>query len=160
MPATADTYKWTDKNGKIIYSDKPNPNGSEEKVKGAPLTTYSPDPALKKPSGTPSNVKQRARRTTYSNFTIEQPTNDKTFRQNAGNVTVKFGITPTLNNAIGDKIEIFLDGKKSGETSNNSFSFVSLNRGTHTLSANLVNRQGTVLKSDSITFHLQRATAK
>ncbi len=162
VSASADMYKWTDKNGKVIYSDKPNPNGSEEKVTGSPLTTYKTDPAVKralrKPNTpTPNEIKKR---NIYSDFTIEQPINDTALRQNAGNVTVTFAVKPKINTWRGDKIEVFIDGKKAGETNGLTYNLVSLDRGTHTLNAKLVNSRGKVLKSDSVTFHLLRASVR
>lgn len=160
LPASAAMYKWTDKDGKVIYSDKPNPNGSEEKVTGAPLTTYKPDPAVTRAVSKPSKPNKIEKRELYSEFSIEQPVNDAAVRQNAGDVTVTFAITPKINTWRGDKIEVFVDGKKSGETNSLTYQLISLDRGTHTLNAKLVNNKGEVLKSDSVTFHLLRASVR
>jgi len=157
LPVTADMYKWTDKDGKVIYSDKPNPNGDSKKVTGTPLTTYKSAPIVRRTFTNPANKQNTAKSETYSKFSITQPINDAAFRQNAGNVTATFEIKPRLATSRRDKIEVFVDGKKAGETAGLSYNLLGLDRGTHTLTAKVVNTKGKILKSHSVTFHLQRS---
>lgn len=156
----ADMYRWTDASGKVIYSDKPNPNGKEEKIKGSPLSTYEPSSAIKKQLLNPTPKKEiKQPHVSYTDFTITAPANDTSVRANDGNVSIKMKLMPALNARRGDKIEIYLDGKKVGETTSLSYNFSNMDRGTHTVKLTVVNGAGKSLKSSSVTFHLKRASA-
>lgn len=155
----AQMYKWTDADGKIIYSDQPNPNGSEEKIKSPPPTTSKPPATTQRtPTTTPTKANDTRGRVRYTAFSIDQPMNDEGVRENAGNLKVNMSITPNLNTARNHKIEIFLDGKKAGETASLSYQFKNMDRGTHTLIAKVVDGSGKVYKSASVTFHLLRVS--
>ena len=158
----AEMYKWTDQDGEIIYSDKPNPNGSEEKVEGAPLTTYKPTTPQKKFTFTPDTADKNSTRgrVSYSTFSIDQPVNDAAVRENTGNVRLSMSITPELNSSRNHKIEIYLDGSKKAETSGLSYQFANMDRGTHTVTAKIVDGSGKVFKTASVTFHLQRHSSR
>lgn len=155
----AELYKWT-KNGEVIYSDKPNPNGPSEKVKGAPLTTYKPSAAVRKALSPQTKAAEPEKRILYTAFTVSQPENDAAIRDNAGNVTVKFTATPPLSNLRGHRIDVYLDGKKAGSTGGNSYKFNNMDRGTHTVQGKIVDGAGKVLKSASVTFHLKRFSSR
>ncbi len=160
--AVAEMYKWTDQDGKIIYSDKPNPNGSSEKVKGPPLTTYKPTTPQKKITFTPDTAGKNStqNRVSYSTFSIDQPANDQAVRENTGNVSIIMSISPGLNSSRNHKIEIYLDGSKKAETSGLSYQFTNMDRGTRTVTAKIVDGAGKVLKTASVTFHLQRHSSR
>lgn len=160
--AVAEMYKWTDQDGKVIYSDKPNPNGSEEKVDGPPLTTYKPATTQKPFTYTPKTTDQNSARdrVSYSEFSIDQPVNDAAIRENTGNVSLIMSISPGLNSNRNHTIEIFLDGNKKGSTSGLSYQFTNMDRGTHTVTAKIVDGAGKVLKTASVTFHLQRHSVR
>ena len=159
--AVAEMYKWTDQDGKVIYSDKPNPNGSEEKVDAPPLTTYKPTTTQKQFTYTPKTSQNSTRdRVSYSKFAIDQPVNDAAVRENTGNVSLSMSISPGLNSNRNHTIEIYLDGSKKGNTSGLSYQFTNMDRGTHTVTAKIVDGAGKVLKTASVTFHLQRHSSR
>ena len=153
----AELYKWTDKDGNVIYSDKPNPAGPSEKIKGKPLTSYAPPKLKFKPSPKPKET-EKTRRAIYTEFSITEPANDAGIRVNSGDVPIKFKVTPSPSNIRGHRIDIYLDGKKSGSTVGTSYTLKSMDRGTHTVRADIVDGGGKALKSTTVTFHLLRAS--
>ena len=56
-------------------------------------------------------------------------------------------------------VTILLDGKEIGQGKSNALSLTNVDRGTHTLRAEVKNAQGaTVISASPITFTLQRAS--
>ena len=161
-------YKWVDEQGNVHYSDKPQP-GAKKITLPAPSTFTPAVPAP--PSDNPVNSDTRFRNrhsdgnkagdgkqaATYSNFVIDSPKADDVL-WNVTSVTVSVSVQPGLQ--AGDKVTITLDNQVVGPQEQASASFDGLDRGAHTVSANLQAADGTVLVAQPITFYIQRATQK
>lgn len=159
----ADIYRWVDKNGNPVYSDQPTENA--EKIELLQPMTYTP---VQVPEDTSSNDAEDEQQTTdeesvaIPNYrvTIVSPENDAGIRVNNGNVTVNLQVIPALVAERGDLVQLYLNGLPAGVPMPQlSFTLENLDRGTHTLSANVINASGEVLaQSETITFHLQRTS--
>ncbi|MCW8956733.1 MAG: DUF4124 domain-containing protein [Gammaproteobacteria bacterium] len=149
-------YKWTNSEGEVIYSDTP-PSDETEELKLPILTTL---PAVKyKAKPKPAPTKEiESKATVYTDFKLVDPVNDAIIRDNSGNVPVILSLKPALDANAGHKINILLDGQTNVSNSQQlSLILENIDRGTHTLSAEIRDHKGVVLKaSNSVSFTLYR----
>jgi len=161
MPATA-AYKWIAPDGSVTFSDHP-PHPDAEKVPLSDTQTFIPAPiAPPKPSVKPNaEIEEIEETTSYSSVTITQPAHDESIRDNTGNITVTVAIDPKLRIKRGHKVTIELDGAVVATTTSGQATLSNVDRGSHTLRATIVDRDGKALSSSSAnTFHLHRASIR
>ncbi len=150
-------YKGVDKQGNVIYSDKPLPNGEQ--------ITVTPPPPIEMPT-----VKETTTQTQSTvvdpnlnyKLAIVSPLNHETFPHSTKDVEVKLSLTPEL--LPGDRINLIVNGKPYGEyTEGLSFILKEFPRGAYTISAVITSEKDpekVKAQSDSITYYQQRAIAK
>ena len=152
--ATAEVYKTINPDGSTSYSDVPT--NDQEPVK---LPELTPAPAVKYPKKSIDKKKDdNMIALPYKSFTISSPENNAIIRDNNGNVTIQVNITPELQTSFKHSISFYLDGKiyKSG-LSSNQIQMTNLDRGSHTISAKLLNANKKILKvTQTITIHVKR----
>ena len=153
-------YQTLDENGKIVFTDKPQP-GSTEKKLVAPSIIKIKKVEEKKPVGGLGELKvnvKKKKAVPYSKFTIVSPLHDVAVRNNMGTMELKLKVTPELQTKFGHRIKVKLDGQTHKSSWKSlSISFKNVDRGTHTFQAFIVDESGKHLKSSkSVTFHLQR----
>ncbi len=149
----AEIYKWRLPDGSIEYSDRP-PAAGAERIELSPLVTYSP-PAAPSPGAAPETEDEAAFEG-YKGFAIASPADGADIRENAGEVTLNFAITPSL--VEGHAVDVFMDGRKFGRSTAAVVTLSNVDRGTHQIYATLVDETGAELKrSNTITVHLKRA---
>lgn len=152
-------YKWVDENGEVVYSDQP-PHEGAEPLEPPPIVTTPPVKVKPKPAAAkkqPESEKKPAP-INYSEFSITTPGNDEAVRNNPGNVEVSFSLQPALATDRGHHIVLLVDGKASdGKILGQSVTVPHMDRGTHTLKAEIRDETGKTLKSsNTVTFHLLR----
>ncbi|MFW2372504.1 MAG: DUF4124 domain-containing protein [Gammaproteobacteria bacterium] len=148
-------YKWTNEEGEIIYSDTP-PNKDTEEILLPELNTT---PAVKfQPKPEPvATVEDKAETTSYSEFKFVDPAPDAIIRDNTGNVPVVLSVQPALDTNAGHSISILLDGEIFISNKQQTSTLLSnIDRGTHTLSAEIRDSNGKVLTSSSASFTILR----
>lgn len=147
----AAVYRWVDDNGVVVYSDKPQ--------KGAEIVDIPVFPVYKSHARKPNHISstrngQPAKEFTYTDFKITSPADDTTIRSNPGIVSVSMQVTPRLQS--GHKIILALDGKGT-RISSPRYTYKGVDRGTHKLSAKIINSDGNIVKSSgTVAFHLFR----
>lgn len=144
-------YKQVNPDGTITYSDKPAAGAEEVKVPTVP--TYQPP---KVPEFTPYQKPEKPAPFAYDSLKITSPANDETIRENVGDVTVVLSVSPSLR--PGHRIEYLLDGASVERSTQSSYQFKNMDRGSHNLTAQIVDESGNVLNSSSVTVHLQRTS--
>jgi hypothetical protein len=151
----ADVYKSVNSKGEVVYSDKPTPGA--ERLKLPPLQTYKQLP-LPQLTPTPEKPEKPAVKKLYENMAFLEPENEATVRNNQGVVTVRLALEPALKTQLGHKIQFFMDNGPHGPpVQNTTMGFSNIERGTHTLSATVIDSdEQTVMSSDTVTFHLHR----
>lgn len=163
LPALAGgVYRWVDENGNTVYSDQPADNA--EQIELPEASVYSPvivpveDTAESDAEEATASDEEEIPPAPGYQLQIASPQNDEAIRANDGNLTVNIQIRPALSQARGDKIQLRMDGRPYGQPSAGlSFNLPNLDRGTHTLSAVVMNANGEELaQSPTIKFHLQR----
>jgi hypothetical protein len=140
-------YKTVDEDGNVIFTDKPSEKAEEIKIQELDTIT-NPNPSRYKPSSKhPEDTSSK-----YESLVVTSPENGSGFRNNEGNVSISLSIEPSLRS--GHKIIILMDGKEVGFSS--SVSIQNVERGTHSISAKVVDRNGKTLISTLSTFSLLR----
>ena len=146
----AEIYRGVDEEGEVFYSDKELPN-SELIPTPTPNAIRMPKPEPKKPAAATIEAK------TYKSFSIVSPANDATFKDNAGNLSVKLSIKPDLNVKKGDHIRLSIDNQVVIAKSTTKITQIpNVVRGNHSLKAELVSGSGKTIMSSSIQFHMKR----
>jgi len=149
--AVAETvYKSVDENGNIIFTDKPSNDAEEIKLQEL-QTIKNPNPA--KYTSRPKQPKKEA---PYKSFLVSNPADGAGIRSNTGDVSISLLLQPPLRS--GHKIIISMDGKEVSNGSTSSVPLQNVDRGTHNISASVVDGSGTQLISTSSSFSLLRAT--
>lgn len=155
----ADIYMQTDKNGNTTYSDVPT---SDKAIKiAAPETNTTtsttsattPSNASAEVQTFPSNqiISTQAKKP-YTTFVIISPADQATI-QNQPTISVNVSVTPNLQE--GDAVQIYLDGSPWGKSlPATQFTFTAPERGTHQISARLVDKNGQTLKGNTKQYHL------
>ncbi len=151
--AQAEVYKSINADGEIIYSDVPTRGA--KRVQLPALPTYTPAPLPVAPA--PVSPKQAAG-TAYSGFSMTSPRDDETIRSNAGIVNLSVTLEPGLQIEEGHRIQYFLDDKPQGKpVARTSSSFNNVDRGTHRVSATVIDESGaSIIKTAPVTVHIMR----
>jgi hypothetical protein len=86
------------------------------------------------------------------------PGDDETLRITSGNVPVTLSVTPELDIEQGHTISVYLDGAATiNKSTQLTVQIPNIDRGSHTLRAEIRDAKNTVLKSsNTVKFHLKR----
>lgn len=156
LTSSAAIYKFIDENGHTVFADQPGPNAEKiEKRDVQTIKTHKVRPTTTLTN--PSNA-QGKKTASYDEFKITKPTNDENIRANDGELNVDLKISPKLNQKLGHEILLLLDGKPvSKPETKTAFTLHGVERGQHSLSANIVDKTGSiVLSTQTITIHIKR----
>lgn len=158
MAVFANVFTYKDAQGNVVFTDTPtNSNAqplSSEDI-GKPIVVPSRNTATQTDDKTKTdNLADQHQN--YTSLEIVTPKDQETF-QNQPNITVEVSTTPKLQK--GDLIQIFLDSTPwSPPQPIIRFSFMRPNRGTHTLTAKLLNKnQQVLLETKPITIFVHQA---
>ncbi|MGF1751638.1 MULTISPECIES: DUF4124 domain-containing protein [Vibrio] len=161
--SSIDVFVWTDKQGVLHFSDTadhPNaqrvnmpdmtpPPPEVTHVEGVKDREYRPIAGDSNKNAKPQPLSVR----------ITSPAHDSTIRSNPGFIEVTGDISRSL--AIGDKLQLLLDGKPYGAPKTNPYwSLKYVDRGTHTLMIQVQQSGKVIASSDTITVHLHRTTVQ
>jgi hypothetical protein len=154
MMVAAQVYKSVDKNGNMVFSDKPPTDGSSsEKISGGTTNTLAPPPVVHRPAPVIEEKKVEYK------VEIVEPVEDTTVPVGyVGNFAVNAQVKPTLPS--GASAQLQMDNVATGEpqsalswTLNNTF------RGTHILTVTITDAEGSTLAvSSPRTVHVMRAS--
>ena len=169
LSANAEVYKKIDQDGNVSFTDVPTSKDQKAIHIDPPMTYESKPITPQTPSSAEESDESGESETTataetqikYEILSINTPTNDENLRDNGGNVAVSLSSQPDLDRTAQHQYILYLDGKKVSESQSSTTSLANTDRGTHTLIAEIVDKeQNTLIKSDSITFHLQRVALR
>lgn len=151
-------YRVVGPDGSVTFSDTPQSGAQEVHVDSVPSVPSVP--ATRTPVAPKTEASADAGEQTpvvYSRVAIVAPANDTSMWNSAGQVEVGVEIAPKLGEH--DRVVIHLDGALAAEGRESRVTLAGVNRGTHTVSASIVDAQGRVLRSSKpVTFHLHKAT--
>ena len=145
-------YKRVNPDGSVEYSDQPTQGAEVMKVpKGSTFTM----PATPSSTAAPADSTAEEASASYDSLEITQPMNDKTIRSNEGKLTALARVTPELDS--NHRFRWNMDGDIVPDVNSPELRLNNINRGSHTLQAEIVDADGKVIiSSETITFHLMR----
>ena len=156
----AAVYMQTDSNGNVAYSDAPSPNAKQIDVP-APSTIETAPAVTTKPRDNGGGAGDAGAlgptpHKPYTQFGITSPQDQQTY-QNQRDIPVEFDANPRLQR--GDSIQVYVDGAKYRDPWFSQHAAIYLlNRGTHTVSAVLLDNTGAPLKqSNAVTIYIHYA---
>jgi hypothetical protein len=155
LPAMADVYRWTDKDGVIHYTDKP-PEPGAKPVDLPQLQTFKPDalPSLHAGPDAPPAAK-----TVKVSISISTPAAEETIRDGEGKVPVSVTAVPES----GQGIIYTLDGAAQNKqpTPSSAYLLTGVERGEHSIGASLVDASGKTLATAApVTIYMMPPTVK
>jgi hypothetical protein len=153
--AQAEIYRSTTADGEVIFSDQPGPGA--EQVQLPELPTYKAPPVGTRNLTGSAGQKQSAK-SLYQDMVFTNPEDDATVRNNLGALTASVSLKPVLKTRLGHRVQFYLDDAPHGKPiAGTAVSFTGLDRGSHLLSASVVDAQGnTIISTDTVIFHLHR----
>lgn len=138
LPAlvSAQIYKTTDKNGNVVYTDKPSTSGTEhETVELQQTNTAPPPPLVVRAVPEPDT---NAESTTSYTLKITSPAHEATIPNGPGNFPVVASVEPAL--AEGENLQLYVDGAASGEPQRALvWQLSNVFRGAHDLTVSVIN---------------------
>jgi hypothetical protein len=150
--ATTVVYKWVDENGVIHYSDQPHPNAQKLQVEG--VQTYPASASAVRPPESPES--NTAPANAYQGCVIAQPLDQQNL-PNAQSVSIRVQSDPAPR--PGDRIFMTMDGQglNGGQATGMSFNVTPIERGAHSVSAQIRGSDETVLcQTPTVTFFVQQ----
>jgi hypothetical protein len=154
--ASSRIYKTVDENGNVVFTDIPPKDGDQTKS----VAVETPNTFQTTTAGEDRQdwIVDPTDEDEAETLAITTPANNASVRENAGNVNIMARVDPELR--IGHKIRIVLDGSPEQAGAQNAFILPNVDRGTHTLVAEVIDDAGNVvISSPPTTFHLQRVSA-
>ncbi len=157
LPAQAEVYRIVNPDGSITFTDQPQQGA--EAVKLPPVSTY-PAPRVSAPVQASSGQDGESADASYSSFVVAAPAPETTIRDNQGNVSMQIRVEPALQVERGHRIQFMVDGVDQGEPSASAgVTFQNMDRGSHSLSARLIDAEGTTLMTaPAVTVFVRRAS--
>jgi hypothetical protein len=152
LPVAAQIYKYTDAHGNTAYSNQPPDGRASETVELPPLNSVESQPQAR-PSPQPAAEPQAA--PPYQTLALTDIPTDEALRANNGTFTVGVAITPRL--AQEHLLRLVLDEQPYGQPSNvPRLQLSNIDRGEHRLAVQVIDRQGVLQQSPTVTFTVQR----
>lgn len=152
--ASAQVYRSTDEAGNPVYTDAPgSPDAKELKL---PPVNIIPSPSS---TGLNFDVKQpEFNLEKYQSLEIVAPQNDATVFIRTTNLPIEVKLLPPVKRGLGHRLLVLWDGETLFENQT-SYLLDNADRGTHTLSAQVVDEKGkTLIKSSPVNVHIRKPT--
>ncbi len=153
--AHAAIYKTTDAEGNVVFTDVP-PKDDAKSVEITQGNSYRPEVATPAAEDE-EDMAEDTPTAGYDKIAITSPAHDEALRENTGNISVSVALDPALNTAAGHRLQVLVDGQIAGEAPSATVSLQNIDRGTHSLIAQVIDANNSVLASSSaVVVHLQR----
>jgi len=160
-PLSAQVYKIVDEDGNVTYTDQVPKDGSKP-VELRPISvieapTYEKAPPAAKESAEGEDGKGmslRYLRKSYKDFAIVAPQPEETIWQPGAPITVAWNVAYRLQEGM--QVTVFVDGKKQLTTSEQIIPISGLERGEHTVTAELNDAENRKIASaEPVTFFVR-----
>ena len=158
----AQVYKIVDENGNVTFTDQPPPDGSGP-IELRPISIIEA-PTFETPekvedegaeAGEGKEMSLRYLRSNYADFAIVAPQQEESVWQPDSAVTVAWNTRYQLQ--PGMQVTVAVDGVEQSTTSEQIIPLTGLERGEHTLTAELVDaRNRRIATADPVTFYVRR----
>lgn len=164
IPASpaATLYRWVDENGRVHYSDRPQQGAETLEVEPA-QTFEAPKPRATQPARRPAAAPEAAEpaepAVSYASLAVRSPTQDQVLWNIGTVLPVALALEPALQ--PGHRIVLRFNGAAVDAWPGTATSgqVRDVYRGTHTVSAEIVDANGTVLKTSApVTFYVKQTS--
>jgi hypothetical protein len=154
----ADAYTWTDEDGIVHYSDRPQP-GATRIILAEPNTGRSPAPRSRATTGgADSDDTSDATPLRYESFEVTSPGAEETLWNIEGVLNVSLSLTPALQ--PGHQVRVYFDGNPQ-IVSGTSFQLNEVWRGVHNLQAEVLDETGQMMiRTRTNRFYVQQSTVR
>lgn len=150
--AHADAYTWTDKDGIVHYSDRPNP--SAKRIDLLESGAARPRPTTPRRLDTNRDENAAAAGFSYQKLEISSPAAEETLWNIKAVLNVSLTLSPTLR--PGHQVRVYFDGKEQTASSTN-FRLQEVHRGAHNLQVEIVDETGKLMiRSQPSRFYVQQ----
>ena len=143
LPVEAEVYRSVDKDGHVIFSDRPS--GADQPVIIGPTNSMQPAPSGANPSSTPADA--AAPGPAYQHVGIIEPQDGGTVTNVAGNILVRFELNPALRE--GDTVQLLIDGVPGGLPAEGGLLAPANARGDHQLEVQVLDVSGAVVATSA-----------
>ena len=157
--ALAQAYTWTDEDGIVHYSDRPQPGATE-----VDLGKYSaPQGQLTGSQTAAATIKYRRSMlppapSVTTSLEVASPAAEQTLWNIEATLSVSLALSPALQS--GHRVRVYFDGTPQ-EVSGLSFQLQEVYRGAHNLQAEIVDQAGKVLiRSQPSRFYVQQTSVQ
>ena len=157
--AAADTWTWTDDEGVVHYSDRPQP-GATRIVIEEPNTSQSLSRrrAAAGAGGADDAIDEEAAAPRYESFEVASPGAEETLWNIEGVLNVSLSLSPGLQ--PGHQIRVYFDGNPT-IVNGTSFQLQEVWRGVHNLQAEVLDETGKMLiRTRPNRFYVQQTTVR
>jgi hypothetical protein len=152
----AQAYTWTDEDGVVHYSDRPQPGAQEVdlgKYKAPQGNSLARKPLPRRASTADDDAVESF---SYDSLTVASPAAEETLWNIEGVLNVSLALSPALRS--GHRVQAYFDGTRL-ETAGLSFQLQEVYRGEHNLQAEVVDETGRVLiRSQPSRFYVQQTS--
>jgi hypothetical protein len=153
----AQAYKWTDAEGVVHYSDRPQPGATE--VDLGKYSTPQSGSLVRKPLPRRSSTADDAATSafSYTSLAVTSPAPEQTLWNIEATLSVSLALSPELQR--GHQVRVYYDGALLQGVSGLSFQLQEVYRGAHNLQAEVVDQAGRVLiRSQPSRFYVQQTS--
>lgn len=152
----AQAYKWTDEDGIVHYSDRPQPGAEEVRL----VSSGTRRTAATRPVQTVFRANQddapEPEIFRYQSLTVVSPAAEETLWNIGGVLDVTLSVTPALQS--GHRLNVYYDGVPITVTTAN-FRIEEVYRGAHNLQAEILDKTGRLMiRSDATRFYVQQTS--
>ena len=157
MPfASADeAYVWTDEDGVVHYSDRPQPGAKRVELQ-APNTSRSASRRSAEESAEGDEAAESAAPFRYESLEVANPGPEETLWNIEGSLSVTLALTPALR--PGHQVRVYFDGNPRLVNST-TFQIDEVWRGVHNLQAEVLDETGNMMiRSRTNRFYVQQNT--
>ena len=151
--AAQNIYKTVDEDGNVVYTDAPPTEGA--KPMDLPPITVADPYEVPVAADTPDGEKDAVTTVYYPDLSFVSPISEEHFWGTGGSFTAQLASSQTL---AGDhQVRFSLDGQEAGTTSSFFMQFNGIDRGEHTVSAEILDAGGKVLaRAAPVTFYMRQ----
>lgn len=158
--ALSQAYKWTDDQGVVHYSDRPQPGAEPvELAKSAPRRpTTTGQGSVLAASPTDEAGTQAAQPFSYESLEVAAPGAEETLWNIEGLLNVSLALSPALQ--PGHQVRVYFDGNPQA-VSGTSFQLEEVWRGVHNIQAEVLDETGKLMiRSQPNRFYVQQNTIR
>ena len=150
----ADAYTWTDEDGVVHYSDRPQPGATRiELAEPNSGRAFARQPSTDEPDTTSDSGAVQ-----YETFEVTSPGAEETLWNIEGVLNVSLTLTPALQ--PGHQVRVYLDGNQQ-MVSGMSFQLDEVYRGVHNLQAEVLDETGQMMiRTRTNRFYVQQSTVR